>query len=57
MAEAQGIGAAALLESGIVHRVVPELLDDDPESLATAVAARVAQELVVLRAQKTIGAR
>jgi acyl-CoA carboxylase subunit beta len=46
MAEAQGIGAAALLESGIVHRVVPELLDDDPESLATAVAARVAQELV-----------
>ena len=45
MAEAQGIGAAALLESGIVHRVVPELPDDDPESLATAVAARVAQEL------------
>ncbi|WP_036224525.1 carboxyl transferase domain-containing protein [Marmoricola sp. URHB0036] len=45
MAEAQGIGAAALLESGIVHRVVPELPDDDPESLATAVAARIAQEL------------
>jgi len=49
MAEAQGIGAAALLESGIVHRVVPELTEDDPESLATAVAARVAQELVTLR--------
>lgn len=45
MAEAQGIGAAALLESGIVHRVVPELPEDGPESLATAVAARVAQEL------------
>ena len=45
MAEAQGIGAAALLASGIVHRVVPELPEDDPESLATAVAARVAQEL------------
>jgi acetyl-CoA carboxylase carboxyl transferase subunit beta len=48
MAEAQGIGAAALLESGIVHRVVPELPDDDPESLATAVAARIAQELRAL---------
>jgi acetyl-CoA carboxylase beta subunit len=45
MAEAQGIGAAALLESGIVHRVVPELPEDGPESLAIAVAARVAQEL------------
>ena len=45
MAEAQGIGAAALLASGIVHRVVPELPEDDPESLATAVAARIAQEL------------
>ncbi len=49
MAEAQGIGAAALLESGIVHRVVPELPEDDPESLAVAVAARVAAELVTLR--------
>jgi acetyl-CoA carboxylase beta subunit len=48
MAEAQGIGAAALLESGIVHRVVPELPEDGPESLATAVAARVAQELRAL---------
>jgi acetyl-CoA carboxylase beta subunit len=46
MAESQGIGAAALLESGIVQHVVPELPEDDPESLATAVAARVAQELV-----------
>ena len=45
MAEAQGIGATALLESGIVHHVVPELPEDDPESLATAVAARVAEEL------------
>ena len=49
MAESQGIGSAALLESGIVHHVVPELPEDDPESLATAVAARVAQELVRLR--------
>jgi acetyl-CoA carboxylase carboxyl transferase subunit beta len=48
MAEAQGIGAAALLESGIVHRVVPEPEDDDPESLAVAVAARVARELRLL---------
>ena len=48
MAEAQGIGAAALLASGIVHRVVPELPEDGPESLATAVAARVAQELSAL---------
>jgi acyl-CoA carboxylase subunit beta len=45
MAEAQGIGAAALLESGIVHHVVPELPEDDPESLATAVASAVAHEL------------
>jgi acetyl-CoA carboxylase carboxyl transferase subunit beta len=49
MAEAQGIGAASLLEAGIVHRVVPEDPEDGPESLAVAVAARVAQELVVLR--------
>ena len=49
MAEAQGIGAAALLKAGIVHRVVPELPEDDPKSLATAVAARVAHELVGLR--------
>ncbi len=48
MAEAQGIGAAALLASGIVHRVVPELTEDGPESLATAVAARVAHELSAL---------
>jgi acetyl-CoA carboxylase beta subunit len=46
MAELQGIGSAALVESGIVHRVVPELADDDAESLATAVAATVANELV-----------
>ena len=45
MAESQGIGAAALLESGIVHHVVPELPDDGPESLATAVAAAVSHEL------------
>jgi acetyl-CoA carboxylase carboxyl transferase beta subunit len=48
MAEAQGIGAAALLTSGIVHRVVPELDDDGPESLAVAVASAVAQELTRL---------
>ncbi len=45
MAESQGIGAAALLESGIVHHVVPELPEDGPESLATAVAAAVSHEL------------
>ncbi len=45
MAESQGIGSAALVESGIVHRVVPELPDDGPESLAVAVAATVANEL------------
>lgn len=48
MAESQGIGSADLLASGIVHRVVPELPDDDPESLATAVASAVAHELVLL---------
>ncbi len=53
MAESQGIGAAALLGSGIVHHVVPELLEDGPESLATAVAARVARELVTLRESGT----
>ena len=45
MAETQGIGAAALMESGIVHHVVPELPEDGPESLAIAVAATVANEL------------
>ena len=48
MAESQGIGSARLVEAGIVHRVVPEPADDDAESLATAVAATVAQELVRL---------
>ena len=56
MAASQGIGAAALLEAGIVHRVVPEQPEDDPESLAIAVAARVARELVRL-GQNTSGAR
>ncbi len=50
MAESQGIGAAALVKSGIVHRVVPELPEDGPESLAIAVAATVANELVRLQA-------
>jgi len=50
MAESQGIGSAALVEFGIVHRVVPELPDDDAESLAVAVASTVANELVRLRA-------
>ncbi len=48
MAESQGIGSARLVEAGIVHRVVPEPAEDDAESLATAVAATVAQELVRL---------
>ncbi len=50
MAERQGIGSAALVESGIVHRVIPELAKDDTQSLATAVAAAVAHELVRLTA-------
>jgi acetyl-CoA carboxylase carboxyl transferase subunit beta len=49
MAETQGIGSAALVRAGIVHRVVPELAEDGPESLAVAVAAAVADELVRLR--------
>lgn len=36
------------MESGILHCVVPELPEDDPESLAVAVAATVANELVRL---------
>jgi acetyl-CoA carboxylase beta subunit len=48
MAESQGIGSAALMEAGIVHRVVPELAEDDPESLSIAVAATVAHELALL---------
>ena len=50
MAESQGIGAAALVEAGIVHRVVPELPEDDPSRSRTAVAATVANELVRLAA-------
>ena len=45
MAESQGIGSAALVESGIVHHVVPEVPEDDPQTLAIAVAATVAQHL------------
>jgi acetyl-CoA carboxylase carboxyl transferase subunit beta len=48
MAESQGIGSAALVESGIVQHVVPELPDDDAYSLAQAVAATVANALVRL---------
>ncbi len=48
MAESQGIGSSALLRSGIVHSVVPELAGDGPESLAVAVAATVALELTRL---------
>ena len=44
MAESQGIGSAALVESGIVQHVVPELPDDDAQSLARAVAATVAND-------------
>jgi acetyl-CoA carboxylase beta subunit len=50
MAESQGIGSAALVESGIVHRVVPELPADDAESVAVAAAAAVANELARLAA-------
>ena len=42
MAEAQGVDAASLLRAGIVHHVVPELLDDghDVAARSVAVAAR-----------------
>jgi acetyl-CoA carboxylase carboxyl transferase subunit beta len=45
MAEAQGIGALSLLATGEVHGVVPELDEDTPETLATAVAAEIAHRL------------
>ena len=45
MAELQGIGSAALQEAGIVHHVVPELPEDDPESLSLALGAVVAHHL------------
>ena len=48
MAETQGIGSAALVASGIVDHVVPELPEDDPETLAAAVAATVAHQLHTL---------
>jgi acetyl-CoA carboxylase carboxyl transferase subunit beta len=50
MAESQGIGSAALLGSGIVDHVVPELPTDGPETLAAAIAATVAQQLARLNA-------
>jgi acyl-CoA carboxylase subunit beta len=45
MAAQQKVGALDLLASGDVHVVVPELPEDDAESLAKAVAAEVAVQL------------
>lgn len=45
MARNQRVGAADLLADGIVHHVVPEPADDDPDALCKAVAAEVAARL------------
>lgn len=45
MAEAQGVGARALLAAGTVHRVVPEADGESAAELAVAVAAEVAAQL------------
>jgi acetyl-CoA carboxylase carboxyl transferase subunit beta len=46
MAEAQGIRAADLLATGVVHHVVPEHAGDTQRTLALAVTAAVASALV-----------
>jgi acetyl-CoA carboxylase carboxyl transferase subunit beta len=45
MARDQRVGARDLLADGIVHHVVPELPDDESESLCNAVVAEVAARL------------
>jgi acetyl-CoA carboxylase beta subunit/acetyl-CoA carboxylase alpha subunit len=45
LATAQRIAATDLREAGIVHHVVPELANDTPESLTTALAAEIAYHL------------
>lgn len=45
MAEAQGVRATDLLESGIVHRLVPEVDGEPAQDLAIAVVAEVASAL------------
>ncbi|MGC4943894.1 carboxyl transferase domain-containing protein [Kribbella sp. DT2] len=45
LATTQRIAAADLQTAGIVHHVVPELPDDTPESLTTALAAEIAHHL------------
>lgn len=51
MAEAQRVSAIDLHENGTVHHIVPEPVGDTPESLARAIAAEVAAQLVSLRAR------
>jgi acetyl-CoA carboxylase carboxyl transferase subunit beta len=45
MAERQGVGARALLATGTVHHLVPEVEGETPQELAVAVAAEVAAQL------------
>lgn len=45
MARRQRVGALDLAADGIVHHVVPELRDDNPELLCKAVAAEIAAQL------------
>lgn len=49
MAEAQQVAATALRDLGVVHRLVPEYADDDPESFALAMTAEIARQLEGLR--------
>lgn len=49
MAVAQQVGAVELHRHGVVHHLVREYADDDPETLARAVAAEVAARLEELR--------
>ncbi len=49
MAVAQQVGAIELHQQGVVHHLVREYADDDPESLARAVVAEVAAQLETLR--------
>ena len=49
MAVAQQVGAIELHQQGVVHHVVREYADDDPETLARAVVAEVAAQLESLR--------
>lgn len=51
MAVAQQVGAIELHQQGVVHHLVREYADDDPETLARAVVAEVAAQLEKLRSR------